>query len=69
MIKVTSDTGSMPKYLPVASWANHIAQVVLSKQQSMSLWRVMGWKRNMEGDIRHASIFAKLYRSPGVPLI
>ncbi|KAF8601088.1 hypothetical protein BDV93DRAFT_524982, partial [Ceratobasidium sp. AG-I] len=65
MWAVTDETVGKHGYLLVSSWSDHIVRTVLSKQPSVSLWQVMGWRGRMEGDIRHAAIFVKLHRLPG----
>ncbi|KAF8593801.1 hypothetical protein BDV93DRAFT_482218 [Ceratobasidium sp. AG-I] len=68
MLEANEETIGMSTCLLVSSWSDHIVRAVMLKQPSVSLWQVMGWKKRMEGDIRHATIFVKLHRLSGMPL-
>ncbi|KAF8601091.1 hypothetical protein BDV93DRAFT_524985 [Ceratobasidium sp. AG-I] len=62
MFKLTTKTAAIPNYLLVTSWSTHIMRAVLKKEPFVKNWELIGWKRKLEGDTRHAMIFVKLYR-------
>ncbi|QRV82894.1 hypothetical protein RhiJN_10910 [Ceratobasidium sp. AG-Ba] len=62
MYILTENTAKTASFLIVASWTDKIVEAAMKiHQPPVCRWEVVGWKRHLTGDIRHAIIFVKFW--------